>query len=469
MVRKKILPLTRLHEPLQVEVEVNNGVVTDAWVSGTLFRGFELMLENRDPRDTCIYAQRICGICSTAHAMAGALALEKAYNLEPTPNGVLIRNLIVASDFIQNNLRHFYILSLPDYARGPDTPPFRPLLKGDYKIPESKEKKLYENYWEAAILSAKAHQLLALWGAKAPHQQTIIPGGVTEKPNANKINMSLAILKKVDKFVTEKYLPDVYTVAEYYPEYYQIGKSYGNLLSFGIFPNEKNKFEDFQAGVITNFSTQPVKFDPQLISEEVTSSWYEEVEGVTDPWQEKTEPAFDKKPEAYSWVKTPRYDTKPFESGPLARMWINGKYRRGISTMDRHIARVLELKEIINLMYTWLEKLNLNQPTLNKYEPQPQAQGAGLIDTMRGALGHWVKIEKGRTSHYQVITPSAWNFAPRGKDKLRGPVEEALIGTPVDNLDSLIEVGRVIRAFDPCFSCAVHAVQGGKSLRKFKI
>jgi hydrogenase large subunit len=460
--------MTRIHEPISVELEVNNGEVTDAWVSSTLFRGFELMLENRDPRDTALYSQRICGICSTTHAVASTLALEDAYKVNPTPNGLRIRNFIKAADLIQNHLRQFYVLALPDYARGPDTSPFRPLLPGDYKIPKTEEKQMYENYWEGIKLSAKAHQMLAIWGAKAPHQQTILPGGVTEKPTAPKINMSLSILKDIEKFVEEKYISDVMTICKYYPEYYQIGKGYGNLLSFGLFPLEKDRPPLFKSGLVENFSHEIKPIDPTLITEEVTYSWYKEPTSSGHPYTENTIPD-QEKPGAYSWIKTPRYQDKPFEGGPLARLWINNIYNSGISVNDRNVARALEIKEIIKEMYIWLEELNLHQPSLNRYQPIPDTQGTGLIDSMRGPLGHWVKIKNGRTSHYQVVTPSSWNFAPRDKNNQRGPVEEALIGTPVADLNSLIEVGRVIRSFDPCFSCAVHVAKGDRSLGKYLI
>jgi hydrogenase large subunit len=453
---------------MEIEVEVNNGEVTDVWINSTLFRGFELMLENRDPRDTPLYAQRICGICSTAHAIASALALEDAYGITPAHNGYLIRNLIVGSDFIQNHLRQFYILALPDYARGPDTRPFRPLLPGDYRIPPNIEQAMYDNYWQAAHLSAKAHQMLAIWGAKAPHQQTILPGGVTEKPNAEKINMFISILKDIEKFVEEKYIPDVLTIAQYYPEYYEIGKGYGNLISFGMFPLADNKTCFVKPGLVENFSQVAKTLNYKLITEEVTNSYYQEGDSQAHPYEESTVPDR-QKPGAYSWIKAPRYQDKPFEGGPLARLWINGIYNRGISVNDRNIARALELKEIIKGMFNWLGDLNISQRALKRYDPLPDAQGAGIIDTMRGPLSHWVKIKNSRTAHYQIVTPSAWNFSPRDGKNRRGPVEEALIGTPVENLDSFIEVGRVIRSFDPCFSCAVHVVKGDKSLGKYRI
>jgi len=468
VVKKKVFPLTRIHEPLEVEVEVYNGVITDAWVNSPLFRGFELMLENRHPLDAPLYSQRICGICSTAHALASTLALEDAYRISPAHNGYLLRNLIVGADFIQNHLRQFYILTLPDYARGPETSPFRPLMPGDYRIPPNIEKTLFENYWLAIHLSAKAHQLVAIWGAKAPHQQTILPGGIAEKPNAEKINMFFSILKEIQTFVEEKYIPDVYTVAQYYPDYYEIGKGYGNLITYGMFPLTDNKSPLLKPGFAENFSQEAKSIEPKLITEEVTNSFYQEGDTGRHPYEEKTIPD-DQKPGAYSWIKAPRYQDKPFEGGPLARLWINGIYRRGVSVNDRNIARALELREIVKGMFTWLEDLNINQGSLKKYEPLSETEGTGLIDSMRGPLGHWVKIKNGRIAHYQVVTPSAWNFSPRdGKDN-PGPVEKALIGTPINNMDSLIEVGRVIRSFDPCFSCAVHVVKGDRTLGKYRI
>jgi len=81
------------------------------------------------------------------------------------------------------------------------------------------------------------------------------------------------------------------------------------------------------------------------------------------------------------------------------------------------------------------------------------------MDTMRGPLGHWMTIRDNKVSHYQIVTPTSWNFAPRDSQGLRGPVEQALLDTPVADADSLIEVGRVVRSFDPCFTCAIHAIR----------
>jgi hydrogenase large subunit len=96
--------------------------------------------------------------------------------------------------------------------------------------------------------------------------------------------------------------------------------------------------------------------------------------------------------------------------------------------------------------------------------------GMGLTEAPRGALGHWIDIDQGKISRYQVITPTAWNASPRDDLDLMGPIEQALIGIPVADVDQPIKVLRVIHSFDPCLACAVHLVTPeGQSLAKFRV
>ncbi len=454
MTLKTIFPMTRIHEPMKVDVDVQNGQVVDAWIGATLFRGFESMMVGRDPRDAALFTQRICGICSTAHAVADTLALQEAYQVEPPLNGRHLINLIFAADVIQNHLRHFYMLALFDYVKGPNMPPFTPRMQGDYRLPPKVNEQFFEHYKQAVVKSARAHEMLAVFGAKVPMTQTITTTGVTERATAERIQAYSAILRELSEWVDQIYLPDVLTLAEYYPDYYRIGAGYGNLISYGMFPQPVTGAREFAPGIITNGGAVQA-LDASKIGEEIRYSWYQEKDYNPSPRQGKTVPDRDK-PDAYSWVKAPRYEGKGFEGGPLARGWINGSYRRGISVMDRIVARALETQKICRLAAGWLEMLIPNGPTLEPFTPPHTGDGAGLTDAMRGPLGHWVSIRSGKIQHYQILTPTTWNFSPRDAQGLRGPVEEALIGTPVANPDSLIEVGRVIRSYDPCFTCAVH-------------
>lgn len=129
--------------------------------------------------------------------------------------------------------------------------------------------------------------------------------------------------------------------------------------------------------------------------------------------------------------------------------------------MDRTIARVLEAKKIVEIMQTLIDNLIPGVPMQEEYEIPLQSSGKGLVDTTRGALGHWLYIENRTIAFYQIITPSAWNLSTQSNG-MKGTGEQALIGAPVNQLEAPVEIGRIIRSFDPCVSCATHVFSGGK-------
>ncbi|EAX48333.1 nickel-dependent hydrogenase, large subunit [Thermosinus carboxydivorans Nor1] len=456
MTVKTLFPVTRIHEPIRVEVDVQGGRVVDAWIGACLFRGVELMLTGRDVRDAPLFVQRICGICSSAHAVAAAQALASACRVQPTPAGQYLINLLMAADFLQNHLRHFYLLVLPDYVTGPDSAPFFPRTKGDFRLPKKLNDELFGHVRPALDLAARAHEMMALFGAKAPHQQTIMPTGVTERANAERLMAYGAILQEIKEWVEKVYLADVLTIAEYYQDYFTIGRGYGHFLSYGGFPEPGTGQPAFPVGLVENGGL-PQPLDLTRITEHIHHGWYQDDQESRHPIEGRTAAAPDKSA-AYSWCKAPRYGRLPAETGPLARAWISGEYRRGISVMDRLIARAREALKICRLAQEWLARIAPGAPTLAPYTLPPRGEGVGLLEAMRGALGHWLRFEEGKISHYQIVTPTAWNFSPRDNLGQRGPVEEALIGTPIAAPESLIEVGRVIRSFDPCFTCAAHLI-----------
>jgi hydrogenase large subunit len=213
-------------------------------------------------------------------------------------------------------------------------------------------------------------------------------------------------------------------------------------------------------------------FDQREVTEHVAHSWYVDDPAGRHPFDGQTQPyACGDEGKKYSWVKAPRYAGAPAETGPLAEMVIARNpllvdlvKREGPSVFVRELARLVRPAELLPAMQQWLDEI---QPDGDYYvhPPDPvEGQGFGLISAPRGALGHWTNIEDGKIKNYQVITPTAWNGSPRDDDGVRGPWEEALIGTPVKNHDNPVEVGHVVRSFDPCLVCAVHAVQGPKSL-----
>ncbi|WP_425059106.1 Periplasmic [NiFeSe] hydrogenase large subunit [Sporomusa carbonis] len=457
MAVQTIFPVTRIHEPLRVDVEVQNGKIVDAWLGAHLFRGMENMLQGRDPRDAALFTQRICGICSSAHAIAASMAQQQAFGVVPTPAGQLLTNLIFAADIIQNNLRHFYVLVLYDYVKGPDMPPYTPRPQADFRLPPKVNDELLRHAQEAALKAVRAHEAMAVFGAKAPLQQSIIPTGITERASVERLMAYSAILQEVTDWVEKYFINDVMTIGEYYQDYYHIGAGYGNFFSVGMFPSPVTGERAFKPGLVVN-KGQVEPLDVNYFVEEIRYSWYKDDAGRRPPAQGVTNPDADK-PEAYSWVKAPRYREMPLECGPLARGFINGDYRRGVSVMDRLVARAQETLKICKLAQGFLNEIVPNSPSYQPYTPPDAGSGVGLTDAMRGVLGHWMEYKRNKVTHYQVLTPTTWNFSPRDSRGIRGPVEQALIGTPVAEGAGLVEAGRVVRSFDPCFTCAVHMLE----------
>lgn len=462
-----INPITRISGFLEIQVEIERNKIIDAKSSGMLFRGFEKMLRGRPPLDATYFTERICGICSTAHSMASTLALEDILEIHPNENDKMIRDFMHGCEFLQNHLRHFYQYTLPDFVRGPKVKPLYIVTHDDYRLPRELNKKLAGHYLESFEYSRLAHEMLAVLGGKAPHNHGIFVGGVTVNLDAAKWIKIKSILAAIEEFVTSRMIPDVNLIAEYYPDYFNNGVGYKNLMSYGLFDSygEKDLFY-LAPQVVINGKWQG--FNPEKITENIHRAWYE-------AWKEEqrpTEPTVEEnvyKEEAYSWVKAPRYEGYPMEVGPLARMWLSGNYRRGISTMDRTIARVLEVKKIIGIMEGLVERVQLEPTGQGRYEFPTQARGRGLIDTTRGALGHWLATEKQEIRNYEIITPTAWNLSPEDSRGLKGVIEKALIGTTIADLKNPVEIGRIVRSFDPCVSCATHVLSDRYSPLQIRI
>lgn len=466
---KKIIlgPFTRANNSNCIEVVVENKQVVDVRCSAIFFRGFELMLQGKDPKDASYLTQRICGICSSAHAFAAALALEDAAGIKPPPNGNLLRNLIMGADFLQNHIRHFYLFSLIDYIDGPNLPPFIPGYTADKRLAKKVNEAMIKHVYLSIETGRLAHELVTLLGGKAPFSHGILAGGSTVPPAADIIMVFQSKLKAIREFIKKVMLPDVLTLAEVYADYYKIGCRKPDLLEYGAFPmSSEDRERYFPEGVVIDGQLQ--KFDPAVIQEHLDKSWYKADSRPQPPSWGETVPDPEKEG-AYSWVKAPRYRGRALEGGPLARLWIRGDYRKGVSTMDRIVCRALEAEKIADLMADWLEELKPGEPVITSFKVPKESEGKGLTGAMRGPLGHWLRIEKGRISHYQVITPSAWNFSPQDNWGGKGPVEEALMGMTIADENQPIEVGRVVRAFDICSSCSAHVLIPGSPVKEINI
>jgi len=269
-------------------------------------------------------------------------------------------------------------------------------------------------------------------------------------------------------FVRTTYVPDAEAIASVYDDYLAVGRGFGNLLSFGVFEQAndgsswllRRGLASATAAVTNASRRQPPggALDVGKITEHVHSSWYADSSTQLPPAKGRTEPVYPKG-DAYSWLKAPRYAGRPHEAGPLARMWVNGDYRRGVSVMDRHLARARECLKVADAMDGWLDQLQVGGTVFAGYRTPASGTGVGMTEAPRGALGHWVGIGGERIAHYQVVTPTCWNASPRDDGGVLGPMEKALVGTPIADAERPIEALRVVHSFDPCLSCAVHVMR----------
>jgi len=477
---------------MAIEAVLDAGVVKDARSAGTLFRGFEIILQGRDPRDANRLTQRICGVCPIAHATASALCLDEAFGVDGKvpDNGKIIRALILGANFLQSHILHFYHLVALDYvdavgALG-ELYPFVPRYEGDYRISGNANAELVNHYVTALDIRRKCHEMLSIFGGKMPHEVGIVPGGVTEKPTEDKITNFLWRLNEIRDFIDNTYIPDVVAVAKSYDDYFGIGIGCKRMLAYGGFHLPNGKL--FKSGIISpDLKLEP--FAKENITEDVKHSWYADRDSGKNPAQGQTKPDLAKK-QAYSFLKSPRYKGKVCEAGPLARMV--GNYVQGdaktkqlvdsaltelgagvdalFSVLGRHAARALEAKLVADSMVDWLQQLKPGEPAIIDSEIPDQAEGAGLTEAPRGAVGHWITIKGKRIDRYQVITPTAWNASPKDDNGQPGAVEQAIIGTKVKDKDNPFELVRIVRSFDPCLACSVHLLDAReKTLGVFKV
>jgi hydrogenase large subunit len=480
----KIDPITRIEGHLAVEAVVDDGVVKDAKSAGTLFRGFEIILQDRDPRDANRLTQRICGVCPTAHATASALCLDDAFGLtDKIPNNAkLLRNLILGSNFLQSHILHFYHLAALDYVDAAgvigNLAPFVPRYEGDYRVTGKANAELVNHYLRALDIRRKCQEMLSIFGGKMPHNVAIVPGGVTEKPTEDKITNFLWRLNEIRDFIDNMYVPDVVAVAKAYSDYFEIGKGCKRLLAYGGFDLPTGRL--FKAGVISpDLRAEPMA--SENITEDLKHSWYADSDSGKNPAKGETKPVLKKKG-AYSFLKSPRYAGKVCELGPLARMVSN--YVQGdakakelvdstlaeldagvgalFSVLGRHAARALEAKLVADAMVDWLQALKPDEPTIVESPIPETGEGAGLTEAPRGSVGHWIAIRDKKTERYQVVTPTAWNASPKDDKGQPGALEQAIIGTKVADKQNPFEIVRIVRAFDPCLACSVHLLNANR-------
>ncbi len=549
-------PITRIEGHLRIEVEVNNGKITEAYSSAPMVRGLENIVKGRDPRDVWAFVQRACGVCTTVHALASVRSVEDALGIQVPPNAEMVRNIMEGSLYMHDHVVHFYHLHALDWvdvvnalqadpaetsalaqsiSSWPKSSPgyFSDIKKRITRFVESGQLGIFANgYWghpqmklpPAVNLLAVAHYLEALewqkeivkvhtiFGGKNPHPNYLVggmacainpesPGGL----NAERLAYVGRLLKEGQQFVEQVYLPDLLAIASFYKDWGAIGKGFGNYMSYGDFPT--NGYADvssfkFPQGIILDrdlSKVYDVDHRNEDIEEFVNNSWYEDYsegrESGKHPWDGETnikytgpKPPYDSLDvsQPYSFIKTPRWQGKPMEVGPLARLLVG--YARGnaeiqelvngalatlevpvdalFSTLGRTAARGLETKlvagwtqEFYNTLLTNIKNGDTRMAASELRDPSrwpAEAKGVGFSEAPRGSLAHWIRIADGKTANYQLVVPSTWNASPRDPKGQRSAYESTLLDTPVADPELPLEIIRTIHSFDPCIACAVH-------------
>ena len=360
-----------------------------------------------------------------------------------------------------------------------------------YKLPPEANLMASAHYIEMLKLQARVARMHAIFGAKNPHLQSLCVGGVTcvKDLTPDRIAEFLYLWKEAQAFIENVYIPDLLAVASFYKDWGTIGGT-TNFLAWGEFPQSEKEPESLfmPRGVILNRNLGGVQMaDQSKVTEDVTRGWYEAGEakhpshGETRPLQEN--PQYSPDGGKYSWFKAPRYDGEPCEVGPLTRVLVayakGHKVIKGVvddtlktlgvpatalfSTLGRTAARGLETLAIGKVMGHWINELveNLKSgdtKTVSSWTMPDKGMGFGLNDVPRGSLGHWIEIDKKKIKNYQYVVPSTWNLGPRDAKGRSGPIEEALIGTPVADPKRPLEILRTVHSFDPCIACGVHVI-----------
>ncbi|CUW39305.1 Uptake hydrogenase large subunit [Magnetospirillum sp. XM-1] len=508
-VRKMLdIPVNRVEGDLELRLEVADGVVVDARSTGTMFRGFERLLVGRGALDGLVVTPRICGICSTTHLMAAAKALDDVSGALVPDNGVRLRNLALMVEHVQSDVRHGILMFLADFAN--------PAYAGHALYDEAVRRYAPlagETVVEAVRETKRIIEMIAMIGGQWPHSSFMVPGGLAYGPQVTEMLQCRHVLDayrawyerrilgcSVERWQAVDSLAALDAWLDESPAHRdsdvgfllrfgraigidRLGAGHGTFLSAGSLdlPAETAaRGRDgmlIPSGFARGIAVEP--FDQSVISEHVAASWYAGDGGGLHPSEGETEPyASGEEGRRYSWVKAARYRGGPAETGPLAERVVAGDplfadlmTRQGPNALARELARLTRPATLLPTMGVWLDEVIATGVCDVYANPGPIAdgEGSGMIQAARGALGHWVAIRNGRIERYQIITPTGWNGSPRDSGGVRGPWEEALIGTPVADADNPVEVGHVIRSFDPCLVCSVHTVRKGRTIGRARL
>jgi len=480
MTRLVVGPFNRVEGDLELTLDIAEGRVAEARVSTTLYRGFEQILAGRPAADALTIAPRICGICSLSQSMAAAAALRAVGGVEPPPNGELAANIAHAAENIADHLTHFYLFFMPDFCRAS-------YAEAGWFADVAARFTATSGEATREVLPARARLLhvMGLIAGKWPHSLSIQPGGVTRALDLGEKMRLLAILAEfrgfLEKALFASPLERVAALATpgQLAEFAQwqgdfaaflrlaaslrldgLGQVALPLISFGAYHGSGGAL--FPAGLYDPRAQAETALPMGAIREDVAFSYLHE--NSADPAQAVTIPDAERAA-AYSWAKAPRLSGEPAETGAVARQAVAGDplvraliaASGGTNVFVRVVARVIEIARLTIAAEGWARAIRLNESFCEQAASPVHGSGIGMVEAARGALGHWMTVEKGLIQRYQIVAPTTWNFSPRDAHGVPGPLEQALVGVETGAAGAKAPaIQHVVRSFDPCMVCTAH-------------
>lgn len=521
-----ISPVGRVEGDLDVRVDIENNVVVNAWTQSELFRGFEIILRDKDPQAGLVVTPRACGICGASHLTCAAWALDTAWQTEVPRNAILARNLGQIAESLQSFPRHHYGLFMIDYTH-------KNYSRSKYYEEAVKRWSMFTgtNYEIGVTISGRPVEIYALLGGQWPHSSYMVPGGVMCAPTLTDVTRAWSILEyfrrnwlepvwlgcSIERYEEIRSYEDLMVWLDEKPEHAnsdlgmfwrmsmdvglnKYGRGPGKYVSWGYLPHEdkynkptietRNASLRMKSGVYDGEADTHMLMDQSYTREDISRAWYDESSGA-HPFDRRTAVVaknavdFEGK---YSWSTAVHHaDAGRLEAGPLARQLVAGgkhgldwqhydplvldlfKKMGGASIMLRHFARMHEGVKLYRQAEHALREFRLNDPWYIKPKER-DGKGWGATEASRGALCHWIEVQGGKIKNYQIITPSTWNVGPRSDNGELGPLEQALLGTPIADATDPVEVGHVCRSYDSCLVCTVHAhdASTGTELARFR-
>jgi hydrogenase large subunit len=461
-------PITRIEGHLRIDAEVEGGLITKAWSSGQMWRGIELILQGRDPRDAWLFTQRICGVCTTVHALASVRTVENALGLEIPLNAQYIRNMVMAIHTLHDHIVHFYALSALDWVdvvSALKADPKKTAALADslsdwpgngvkrFKAVQEKVKALVDSgqlgpfangYWghsamtlppeanlmavshylEALDYQRKANQAMSIITGKTPHIQNLSVGGVTTAINPDNeatLNMERLywmkqLMEEVRGFIQQVYLPDVIAIGALYKEWTGYGAGVTNYLAVPdmVLDTAGTKF-DLPGGTIMNGDLSTVKtinsfhddYFRDNVVESIAHAWYDG-DWSRHPYEEDTVPKYTDFQDdgKYSWLKAPRFQGKPMQVGPLAQVLVG--YATGHELTKKYVDLTLARISAVAGVQVGLAALH---STIGRHAARA-IRAAMLADL---ALKHWqLLVDNIGRGDLEIFNPPTF---PKGEQR----------------------------------------------------